>query len=150
MILRIVKNDILISSFHSYEFDKLFNNDAVLFLSWLFTESGHDQYCVRYEPGYRWINNNKFDDFKERLSYGLFQIMGANLFPEGFDDSKIENFLSDISFQFYHARQFIKKCPSINLTENLRWWNTGSTSPSAAGDLYILRIEKNKTLFIKT
>jgi len=144
---RITKNDDLICLFNTHNFDSLFKDKHRLFLAWLYTESGHDQYCVRYEPQYRYIDKKQYDDFREKLSYGLFQMMGANLFQLGLPESQLENFLSDAALQFHYARLFLKKCPSTDINENLRWWNTGSTRQSNASDNYLAKIYTNIRLF---
>ena len=144
---RIVKNLVLIELYKEHQFDALFNNPR-LFLAWTFTESGHDQFCLRYEPDYKYINKLRYLDLVEKISYGLFQIMGANLFELGLaNELQIDIFLHDLDMQYRFVRKFLKKCPSTDINENLRWWNTGSVNQSESGDKYISKIYSNIKLF---
>lgn len=145
---RLIKNNILISLFYEHNFDSVFNNNERLFLSWTYSESGHDQFTVRYEPGYKYFNIDKYTDFIEKISLGLFQMMGANLFTLGLAEQHIEDYLKDLNAQYKLARAFLKKCPSSDIYSNLAWWNTGSTDQnSPAAQKYINKIILNTRLF---
>jgi len=74
--------------------------------------------------------------------------MGANLFEMGFtDELQIDVFLNDLDMQYRLVRKFLKRCPSNDINENLRWYNTGSVKESEAGNKYIAKIYSNIKLF---
>jgi len=142
MIQRMIKNKKLIQKFYEFKFNKLFQDNEKLFLAFLLNESGHDLCCVRYEPEYRYVIKDKKNFLLQKMSYGLFQIMGANLITLRFPLKELEDFLQDINLQFRYCRMLFRKCPSTNVYENLMWWNTGTTKETKKGLIYINRIKK--------
>lgn len=131
-----IGKDELLRLFYAYGFDTLFGGDTAMYLAQVEVESGFNQFALRFEPG-----QTRHAGFVRKTSFGLWQVMGFNLEfldHEAFIEPSL--FLCDIARQAKIVRAFYRKCPSRDITENLRWWNTGRIEPSESGDRYVNKI----------
>ena len=145
---RVVTFDELRDVFHRSTFSDLFFGDLHLFLAWIDVETGNtrDRFIVRMEPGYPAVVPG-FDLDKQRMSYGLFQIMGANLFQVNAMANQTSLWMSSVGRQADDCRQWMRRCPSRDIMANLAWWNTGHTdvgNPAAARYLEKIQTRKEK------
>lgn len=132
--------DKLLRLFYAHGFDTLFRGDTQMFLAQVEVESNFNQFALRFEPG-----QTRHAGFIRNTSFGLWQVMGFNLEyldREAFRDPAL--FLCDIDRQARIVRAFYRKCPSVDIIENLHWWNTGRVDQSIPGDRYV-----NKILAVK-
>ncbi len=138
-IARLVPVDELRRLFSLCDFGGLFEGDFSLWLAWIDAESGRDRYAVRYEPGLS-------GDWALCVSFGLFQITGKNLFRlDGAARTDPALFLADPFVQGQRAREFLRRCPSGDVFENLAWWNTGrADTATEAARSYLNRIQARK------
>ena len=118
------------------KYSKNYNLDYKIVYGLCITESGLNQFAVRYEPGYRYIEDvlshkprgcSTFTErFLQKCSIGVMQVMGGVYRQYGFD-GWLSSIFADIDTQLeYGCKHLRNKIQKYGLEKGILAYNSGT------------------------